>query len=235
MNVPTAVSRSPRGPGAWVISAVLALFFVSGACGLVYEIIWTRLLRLVMGNTLFSITTVLCAFMGGLAAGSYLAGRFIDRRHDPLRVYAVLEAAVGVYCLLLPGIIHLAEPLYRIIYRDYHNAYILFGLIRFLFCGAILLVPATLHGGDPAGAQPVRGSLHRPHRPRGRTAVRRQHVRGGPGCRRRRVRPDPHPGGRRDDSPGVRGQPPGGPGGLWPASTMSRAATRCPGRTGAAT
>ena len=146
MTVTAARGNRPSGSAAWILGAVLALFFISGACGLVYEIIWTRLLRLVMGNTVFSITTVLCAFMGGLAAGSYLGGRFIERRNDPLRVYAVLEAAVGVYCLLLPQIIHVAEPLYRIIYRDYHNVYLLFALTRFVFCGLILLVPATFMG-----------------------------------------------------------------------------------------
>jgi spermidine synthase len=124
----------------------LALFFISGACGLIYEIVWTRLLRLVMGNTVFSIATVLCAFMGGLAAGSYLGGKFIERRRDPLRIYAVLEAAVGIYCLLLPAIIGVAEPVYRLIYRHYDSSYYLFGLLRFTFCGTILLVPATFMG-----------------------------------------------------------------------------------------
>ncbi len=135
------VAFSPRAVGA-----VLALFFLSGACGLIYEIIWTRLLRLVMGNTIFSITTVLCAFMGGLAAGSWLGGKVIEHRRDPLRVYAVLEAAVGIYCLLLPRIIGAAEPMYRLIYRNYESSYTLFALLRFAFCGAILLVPATFMG-----------------------------------------------------------------------------------------
>ncbi|MBW1915064.1 MAG: hypothetical protein JRI86_09020, partial [Deltaproteobacteria bacterium] len=47
--------------------AILFAFIISGACGLIHEVAWTRLLRLVMGNTTYAITTVLCAFMGGLA------------------------------------------------------------------------------------------------------------------------------------------------------------------------
>ena len=78
---------------------VLFCFFLSGAVGLIYEIIWTRLLRLVMGSTVFSITTVLCAFMGGLALGSFWGGKIIDRRKDPLRIYAFLEGAIGIYSL----------------------------------------------------------------------------------------------------------------------------------------
>ncbi|MGA2265973.1 MAG: fused MFS/spermidine synthase [Phycisphaerae bacterium] len=152
-----------------ILGAVLALFFFSGACGLVYEIIWTRLLRLVMGNTIFSITTVLCAFMGGLAAGSYLGGRFIERRRDPLRIYALLEAAVGLYCLALPMIINVAEPLYRLIYRDYASSYYLFGLLRFAFCGMLLLVPATFMGATlPVLSTFVTASLDRIGRSVGR-------------------------------------------------------------------
>jgi spermidine synthase len=125
---------------------VLAAFFVSGACGLIHEVAWTRLLRHIMGNTTFSITTVLCAFMGGLALGSYLGGRFIDGRKDTLRVFAILELTVGVYCLLLPWFINGAEPVYRFLYQNTHTSFYIFSLIRFLFSGLILLVPAIFMG-----------------------------------------------------------------------------------------
>jgi spermidine synthase len=125
---------------------VLCAFFVSGAAGLIHEVAWTRLLRLVMGNTAFSITTVLCAFMGGLALGSFLGGRFIDRRKDPLRVFAVLEGSIAIYCFFLPWLIQGMEPVYRWIYQNTHTSFYLFSLIRFVFSCAILLIPATFMG-----------------------------------------------------------------------------------------
>ncbi|MBN1818523.1 MAG: fused MFS/spermidine synthase [Sedimentisphaerales bacterium] len=125
---------------------VLCAFFVSGAAGLIHEVAWTRLLRLVMGNTAFSITTVLCAFMGGLALGSFLGGRFIDRRKDPLRMFAYLEGTIAVYCFLLPWLIQGAEPIYRWLYQNTHTSFYLFSLIRFVFAGTVLLVPATFMG-----------------------------------------------------------------------------------------
>ena len=85
-----AVSTGLVGAG------VLCIFFVTGACGLVYEVVWQRQLRLVMGNTTYSITTVLCAFMGGMALGSYVGGRLIDRRNDPLRIFAILQASTAL-------------------------------------------------------------------------------------------------------------------------------------------
>ena len=129
-----------------ITMAVLAAFFVSGACGLIHEVAWTRLLRHIMGNTTFSITTVLCAFMGGLALGSYLGGRFIDERKDTLRIFGILETTIGLYCLLLPWLINGAEPVYRFLYQNTHASFYIFSLIRFLFSGLILLLPAIFMG-----------------------------------------------------------------------------------------
>lgn len=140
MNDKRIVSVQAVGTG------VLCAFFVSGMCGLIHEIAWTRLLRHIMGNTTFSITTVLCAFMGGLALGSYVGGRIIDRRNDPLRVFAILEGAIAAYCLLLPWFIDSTQPIYRFVYQNTHTTFYVFSLIRFLFCGLLLLVPATLMG-----------------------------------------------------------------------------------------
>ena len=125
---------------------VLSLFFLSGLCGLIYEIIWIRLLRLVMGNTVFSVSTVLTAFMGGLALGSYVAGRLIDRRGHPLKIYGILEGLIGLYCIAIPGIIAATQPLYRFLYQDVQTSFLLFSFLRFLICSGILLVPTTLMG-----------------------------------------------------------------------------------------
>ena len=64
--------------------------------------VWTRLFTLIMGNTQYSIATVLAAFMGGLALGSFVGGKVIDREYNPLAAYALLEAGIGIYCLFLP-------------------------------------------------------------------------------------------------------------------------------------
>jgi len=122
------------------------LFFLSGLAGLVYEVCWTRLLRLPMGNTVYSLTVVLTAFMGGLALGSYLAGRWIDRKGNPLRVYAILEAAIGVFCLAMPWIVSAEQPLFRWAYRSLADSFLAFHLMKLVACGFVVLVPATLMG-----------------------------------------------------------------------------------------
>jgi len=139
-------TRESRLPADRSRPMILALLLVSGSCGLVYEILWMKMLTLVIGNTVFAITTVLTAFMGGLALGSFVAGRFIDKIKDPLRTYGILEGGIGVYALLLPLFIAGTEPLFRIIYQGINPSFYTFSLLRFVVCGIILLIPTTLMG-----------------------------------------------------------------------------------------
>ncbi len=130
------------------LKAVLfMLFFLSGACGLVYEVVWARMLALVFGATVFAISTVLISFMAGLALGSLSFGRLVDRSPDPLKIYAYLEAGVGVFALFVPLIFARLDTVYVYLHRQVHASFYLFSLIRFLFSFLVLVVPATLMGG----------------------------------------------------------------------------------------
>jgi spermidine synthase len=142
MKSPLQVTSSSFPPRIWVF----LFFFVSGATGLIYEVVWTRLLTLVMGNTHYSISTVLTAFMGGLALGSYAGGKMIDRRFNPLTAYAFLEAGIGLYCLIIPSLIDLAFPLFKWVYLNWGDSYTQASIIRFTICVAILIIPATFMG-----------------------------------------------------------------------------------------
>jgi len=125
---------------------IFIFFFVSGATGLIYEVVWTRLLTRVMGNTHYSVATVLTMFMTGLALGSYLGGRWIDKKSNPLALYAILEGAIGIYCLLIPCMIEWASPLFQWVYQAQGESYTQVSLYRFLICGSILLVPTSFMG-----------------------------------------------------------------------------------------
>ena len=70
--------------------------------GLIYEVVWTRMLTQIFGNTTHAIATVLTAFMGGLALGSYLFGLLADRGKNNFLLYGILEAGVGIYGFLIP-------------------------------------------------------------------------------------------------------------------------------------
>lgn len=79
--------------------ALFALFALSGFSGLIYESIWTHYLKLFLGHAAHAQTLVLALFMGGMAAGAWLAGRYLPRLRNPLLGYVVVEVAIGVFGL----------------------------------------------------------------------------------------------------------------------------------------
>lgn len=125
---------------------LLTCFFLSGFCGLVYQIVWMRLIGHVFGNSVYATATVLAAFMGGLAAGSYLGGRMADRREDRVRLYGVLEICIGIYCVILPLLLGLVTPLYAALYRNFDGPSFWLHLLRAVSCSLFLLIPTTCMG-----------------------------------------------------------------------------------------
>src|SRR6266581_4208675 len=124
------------------------LFFLSGATGLIYELLWVRVLYQSFGSTIQSVTTVVAAYMGGLGLGAWLLGRRADRSPRPAVLYGWLEIAIGVFGIISPLVLALA-----------HWAYIgiagALGLeggavtvaLRFGLAALVLLIPTTLMGG----------------------------------------------------------------------------------------
>lgn len=125
---------------------VLVCFFLSGASGLILELLWTRMLTLVFGSTTLAVSTVLTAFMGGLGLGSYLAGRVADRLKHPVRAYALAEAAIGVYALLVPVVIGWYPALNQWLWATFGDRYALLSVLRFVAAAGLLILPTTLMG-----------------------------------------------------------------------------------------
>ncbi len=136
-----------RKPLAATVAVIGFCFFLSGFSALVFQVVWARKLDLVFGHTVYAVTTVLAAFMGGLALGSRLLGSVADRRKDVLRIYALLEAGVGLYAILLPGLIDGMTPLFRWAYQLFGGSFLLFSAFRFVVFALLLLPPTTLMGG----------------------------------------------------------------------------------------
>ncbi len=79
-----------------------AAFFLSGFCGLVYEVVWERWLELRFGVTTYAAAVIVASFMGGMALGSFLIGSLSDRSRRPLRIYGLCEIGIGLYALAMP-------------------------------------------------------------------------------------------------------------------------------------
>lgn len=126
---------------------ILPLFLISGTAGLIYEVTWMRSLGTVFGNTVFAASTVLTAFMLGLALGSWFFGRLADRLRRPLRAYAWLELAIGAYAFVFPAILLAVDRFYLWLYQQYEPAFTVLTLVRFLVSILILLLPTAFMGG----------------------------------------------------------------------------------------
>jgi spermidine synthase len=135
-----------RGKHFMIPAIIFFCFLLSGLSSLIYEVLWVRMLILVFGSTTFAISTVLTAFMGGLALGSYLFGRTIDRSKRPVRLYGALEVLIGGYALLVPVLFSGLVPVYRWVWQNFHLNFYLFSLMQFILVSAVLIVPTVLMG-----------------------------------------------------------------------------------------
>ena len=129
-----------------MVRVVFLFFFFSGFSSLVFEIIWARMLQQVFGTTSFAISTLLTAFMAGLALGSYLGGKLAQRVGDQLRLYGLLEGAIGLYALVVPLLLSVLPRLYGPLFEHLVDHFYLFSLLRFGAVFLILLLPTTMMG-----------------------------------------------------------------------------------------
>ncbi len=125
----------------------LLVYALSGAAALVYEVTWTRLLTLSLGHGVAAASTVLAAFMGGLAVGAALAGPRSDRltRAAAMRAYAQLEIAIALLALFMPIGLMLTEPLLRAAYADGAGG-LAFPVLRLIVSLALVALPAVAMG-----------------------------------------------------------------------------------------
>ncbi len=132
------VGRRPVG-----VAAVLAIFVLSGAAGLIDEIVWSRQLVLVFGNTTQAVSAILTGFFGGLAIGATVGGRIADRVRVPLRMYGIMECGLAVLVLVTPVSFGLINEVYRGIYPSLESNPQLLAIAR-LVLAVLALAPATI-------------------------------------------------------------------------------------------
>ena len=121
---------------------IVALSAASGAAALIYELVWFQLLELSVGSTAVSLAILLATFMGGLCLGSVLFPRLVGDDRHPLRLYALIELAIGALGLLSLWSIPLASRIYTEWSGTGSAGFILRGIVA----AACLLPPTILMG-----------------------------------------------------------------------------------------
>ncbi len=141
----SSTSGVSRRDASRFLPLLLILFAGSGCAALVYEIVWYQMLQLAVGSTAVSMGFLLAAFMGGLCLGSIGWPRLERFAHaHPLRIYAALEAGIGVLGLLALAITPLVERAYIAGFQSGLSNEILRGLLATV----CLLPPTALMGAS---------------------------------------------------------------------------------------
>lgn len=122
------------------------LFFLSGLCGLMYQILWTRMFSFVLGNTYLTISIIVASFMFGLFLGSYLIGRYIDKVHHELKWYALLEVLIGGYALLLLLSFGFTDSIFKWLNLFLNRIEIIYSLSKFVVTLFFIIIPTSAMG-----------------------------------------------------------------------------------------
>ena len=119
------------------------MFFLSGAAGLIYEVVWARQLVLVFGNTTQAVSAILTGYFGGLAIGALIGGRIADQVRRPLRLYGILELILVAVVLVTPTLFRGLHEVYRAGYAKLEDEATLLALVRYGLA-LLALAPATI-------------------------------------------------------------------------------------------
>src|SRR5713101_3186308 len=153
LGEPAAVAAVPSGgsapSGSSVVRLFLAAAFVTGLASFVYEIVWIRMLSLVLGSSFHAFELMLSAFITGLALGGLWIRRRIDRLADPVRFAGFVQVFMGLAALAAIFVYHwtfdwMAWALGVLQRND--SAYPLFNLFGHALAFAVML-PATFLAG----------------------------------------------------------------------------------------
>ena len=122
------------------------LFLFSGIASLIYQIVWVRMLTLVFGHTIYSVSIVLSAFMAGLGLGSYLWGKTIDKTGKPLLVYGKIEILIGISAAFLSFLLSNFTSIYAWLHQWLPNLFFLVVALKTVLAFLLVLIPTIFMG-----------------------------------------------------------------------------------------
>jgi len=136
---------------------LVCLYLISGAASLSYEILWTRMLSLQFGVSIFGVVVTVTAYMAGLGMGSFLGIYWSRSTSRPLRLFAIIELFVAVTALSLPALFQLVDTQFAIIAGN--TSYSGWIALQIVMVTLVLMIPAIAMGaGFPLILSAVRGA-----------------------------------------------------------------------------
>lgn len=160
------LSHSPPPSSPALAAGAYALFFASGAVGLVYEVLWLRRFAVLFGGTAPAGAATLAGFFLGLAAGSAVFGRRSSRFSRPLAAFGLLELGVAAGALTLLAVLDLYGTIYPLLHQAFASRSVPILAVKLGLALFAAGIPAFFMGGTlPVLAEafvPASGGLGRP-------------------------------------------------------------------------
>lgn len=138
VETPAPTGLSPK------IRRILIVAMISGFCALSLEVVWSRLLTLLLGNSVYGFSSMLGAYLIGIGIGSTVMARFIDRVKHPLLWFGVFEIANAILGLA-------SLRIFRMVGLDHQDKRYIYSLIwstddfvRLALDATLIVMPVTL-------------------------------------------------------------------------------------------
>jgi spermidine synthase len=129
-----------------IIFGALVIFFVSGFCAMAYEVIWTKLLGLIVGPTTYSFTIVLVTFIAGLALGNLVFGRLADRSANAAGLLVASQIAAALLALAISQILGNSQLFFAKLIYTFKDHFALLSLAKALTLFAFMIAPTFFLG-----------------------------------------------------------------------------------------
>lgn len=127
----------------WSVLAILAL---SGFAAMAYQIAWTRLLSMVIGNSVYAFSAILTTFLAGIAMGSLLFVKQIDRVKDKPFLLGAVQGIIFLTVILSMPMMDSLPALFITLFRGLSGSFLGLVLIDFIVASSAILIPTLLMG-----------------------------------------------------------------------------------------
>ena len=137
-----------EGGSAGLLPDITIVLGVSGLCSMAYEVVWTRLLSLLIGPTTFSFTLVLFSFIGGLGLGSLVFGWLGDRVKNPRSLLWLTQILAAASALALSQVLGHSQWIFAKLLHLVRDSFVLAEGMKFVTVALLLLIPTVLLGAS---------------------------------------------------------------------------------------
>jgi spermidine synthase len=126
---------------------ILVIAALAGFCTMSYEVVWFRVLKFFVDNSIHSFAIMLTTFLFGITIGGFVFSRFIDSRKDPFLFLGFMEFGIGLLCILSVPVISQINSMIPSLAKVFGESWNGDIAIRFVSFSCAMLLPTMLMGG----------------------------------------------------------------------------------------